>query len=73
MVQSAEQNPAQRQQSQRLPEAKRAPAEQRRKKPVPQVHHHFTANKGKQHHPYYRQRRHPKPSPFRFHIRSLIS
>ncbi len=41
MPQSSEQNPAQRQQSQRLPEAQRPPAEERRQQPVPQVHHHL--------------------------------
>jgi len=43
-VQSAEQNPAQRQQSQRLPEPQRPPAEKRRQQPVPQMHDHLPAH-----------------------------
>src|SRR5258708_37903997 len=45
--QSAEQDPAQRQKSQRLPEANLAPAEERRQQPIPQANHHFGAREGK--------------------------
>src|SRR5579872_2148512 len=44
---SAEQDPAQRQQSQRLPERKRPPSEQRRQQPVPQMHDYLAADEDK--------------------------
>src|ERR1039457_5989902 len=47
MAQTTKQNPAQCQQSQRLPETKRPPAEQWRQQPIPQVHHHFAAYEDK--------------------------
>src|SRR5579862_8408656 len=48
VAESSEQDSAQGQQPQSLPEAKRSPAKQRRQQPIPQVHHHFAADKEKQ-------------------------
>ena len=44
---SAEEDPAQRQKSKRLPEGDLAPAEERRQQPIPQVQHYFAADDGK--------------------------
>ena len=41
---SAEENPAQRQKSKRLPEGNLAPAEERRQQPIPQLLHDFAAD-----------------------------
>src|SRR5712692_4842988 len=48
---SAEEDPAQQQESQRLPEGNRAPTEERRQEPVPQVQHYFAADGDKEQHP----------------------
>ena len=45
--QSAEQDPAQHKDSKRLPESNQAPAEQRRQKPIPQVHYDLAADVNK--------------------------
>src|SRR5580693_7599056 len=41
---ASEQNPAERQQSESLPEGNLPPSEQRRQQPVPKMHHQFAAN-----------------------------
>src|ERR1039457_5631974 len=41
---SAEEDPAQRQHSKRLPEGKLAPAEERRQQPIPQLLYYFAAD-----------------------------
>jgi hypothetical protein len=41
---SAEEDPAQRQDSKRLPEGNLAEAEERRQQPIPQLHHYFAAD-----------------------------
>ena len=51
MMQPSKQNPAQQQQSQRLPETQHSPSAKRRQQPVPQVHDHFTAHENKQRNP----------------------
>lgn len=66
----AEENTAQRQQSNRLPESNEPPPEKARQQPVPEPHHNFTANEDEQYHRCDRRRRHPKPS--LSHIRFLI-
>src|SRR6266481_3259242 len=48
---AAEQDPAQRQNSKRLPEGDLAPAEQRRQQPIPEFQHDFAAEGNKQHDP----------------------
>src|SRR5713226_7219363 len=53
---SADEDPAQQQESQRLPEGNLAPAEERRQQPVPQVQHYFAADDDKEQHPQNRQR-----------------
>src|SRR5580765_793365 len=62
VVQPSEEDPAQRQQAECLPEAERPPAEQRRQQPIPQMHHHFAAHEKKQWNRYNCQRRNPIPS-----------
>src|SRR6266542_2208625 len=47
---SAEEDPAQRQHSKRLPEGNLAPAEERRQQPIPQLPHDFAADRDKQQH-----------------------
>src|SRR3989442_13895163 len=42
---SAEENPAQRQNSKGLPEGNLAPAEERRQQPIPQLQHYFAADR----------------------------
>ena len=44
---TAEEDAAQRQKSQGLPEGELAPAEQRRQQPIPQVQHYFAADEDK--------------------------
>src|SRR5512146_2548209 len=48
---SAEEDPAQQQQPQRLPEADLAPPEERRQQPIPQVQHDFAADEDEYRHP----------------------
>jgi hypothetical protein len=45
---ASEQNPAQRQQAESLPETQRLPSEKRRQQPVPQAHHNLAANEYKE-------------------------
>src|ERR1051325_7250561 len=59
---ATEQNPAEKQQSQRLPERNQAPSEQRRQQPIPQMHHNLAANDDEQCHRQNRQRSNPNPS-----------
>src|SRR5437899_4309345 len=56
---STEENPAQRQDPQRLPEGNLAPAEDRRQQPIPQLQHYFAADGDKQQEPQNRQRSYP--------------
>jgi hypothetical protein len=55
---SSEQNPAESQQSERLPEGDLRQSEQGRRQPVPQKHHYFAANPAEDHYPKDRQWRH---------------
>src|SRR5215469_13337366 len=59
MPQSTKQNPAQRQQPQRLPEGKHSPAKQRWQQPVPEAHHHFATDESKHKDSNNRQRSNP--------------
>jgi hypothetical protein len=43
---ASEQNPAESQQSDSLPEGNLPPSEQRRQQPIPQVQYYFAANDG---------------------------
>src|SRR6266536_5719881 len=52
----AEQDPAQREESERLPEGHRGPAEERRQQPVPQQLHDFATDEGEQQDPQHGQR-----------------
>src|SRR6266699_397745 len=52
---ASEQNPAENQQSDSLPEGNLPPSEQHRQQPVPQMHHQFAANCDEDRHPYDRQ------------------
>src|SRR5207245_5345472 len=61
--QSPEEDPAQRQNSNRLPESNLAPAEERRQQPIPQLQHHFAADGDKQQHRQNCQRSQKNPSP----------
>ena len=67
---SAEENPAQRQNSKGLPEGNLAPAEDRRQQPIPQFQHYFAADGDKQQEPADRQRSQENPSPS--HLQFLI-
>jgi hypothetical protein len=40
----SEENPAEYQQSESLPEGNLLPSEEHRQQPIPQMHHHFAAN-----------------------------
>src|SRR6266852_299958 len=53
---SAEEDPAQRQKSKRLPEGDLVPAEERRQQPIPQVQYYFAADGDKYQNPQNRQR-----------------
>jgi hypothetical protein len=70
-TQASEQNPAESQQSDSLPEGNLPPSEQRRQQPIPQMQHHFAANPREHHHPKDRQWSYPNQS--LSHIVSLIS
>ena len=67
---SAEEDPAEQQNSQRLPEGNLANAEDRRQQPVPQLQDDFAADGDEHHHPQERQRR--DEDPFPSHRRSLM-
>jgi hypothetical protein len=68
----SEQNPAESEQSESLPESNLPPSEHRRQVPVPQVHHDFTADRDKERYSQHRQRRYPDQSFFSAHLQSLI-
>src|SRR5271157_197635 len=68
--QSAEEDPAQRQQSQRLPKGDLAPAEERRQQPIPEVQHYFAADEDKEQQRQDRQR--SNENPFLSHVQSLM-
>jgi len=68
--QSAEQDAAQQQKSQGLPEINLAEAEERRQQPIPQVQHDFAADEGKEQHRQDRQR--SDENPFFPHVQLLI-
>jgi hypothetical protein len=65
---ASEQNPAESQQSDSLPEGNLPPSEQRRQQPVPQLQHDFAANR-------YENRDHQwdQKKPFPFHVVFLTS
>src|ERR1039458_3417949 len=65
---SAEEDPAQRQNSKGLPEGNLAPAEERRQQPIPQLPHYFAADGDKQQESADRQRSQEKPLPFHLHF-----
>jgi len=65
MAKSAEEDAAQQPNSNRLPEGNLAPAEERRKQPVPQAHYDFAADVGKQQNPQNCERSHQQ-NPFSF-------
>src|ERR1017187_929186 len=60
---SAEEDPAQRQNSKGLPEGNLAPAEDRRQQPIPQLQHYFAAGGDKQQNCRNRQWSQENPSP----------
>src|SRR5437870_8616752 len=64
----SEQNPAESEQSESLPEANLPPSEQRRQIPVPQMHHHFATNPDENRHPQWRRQK----NPFSSHVVFLI-
>src|SRR3984885_12684593 len=57
-----EQDPAQRQNPNRLPEGDHAPPKQRRQQPVPQIHHQLAAQEDKERNPHNCRRSHEIPS-----------
>src|SRR5215472_12115469 len=67
----AKKNPAEKQQSKRLPETNEAPAEKRRQQPVPQTHYDLAPDHDKCNHREYCQRRHPNPFPS--HVAFLLN
>jgi hypothetical protein len=69
---TTEENPAQHQNSQPLPEGNLAPAEEHRQQPVPQVHDYFTADEDEKRYSQKRQRRNPKQSFSSAHVSSLM-
>jgi hypothetical protein len=70
---AAEEDPAQRQKPNRLPESEQAPAKERRQQPVPKLHYDFAADGDKQRHPYNRRRYNPNHFlHFRSHVQSLM-
>jgi hypothetical protein len=64
--------PAQRKNSNGLPEGKLAPAEQRRQQPIPQAHYYFAADKDEERYAKNGQRRNPKQSFSSAHVISLM-
>src|SRR5713226_7451062 len=67
---ASEEDPAQRQKSQRLPERDLPPAEERRQQPIPQVQHDFAADGDKYRDRQDRQR--SKDNPFLSHVQFLM-
>ena len=67
---AAEEDAAQRQKSQGLPEGDLAPAEQRRQQPIPQAQDYFAADEDKQDHRQDGQR--SKENPFLCHVEFLM-
>src|SRR5882724_5515272 len=65
---ASEQNAAESQQSESLPEGNLPESEQRRRQPVPQEHHYFAADRGEDHYPQDRRWSHPNQS-----LHSLLS
>jgi hypothetical protein len=65
----SEQNPAENQQSESLPEGNLPPSEQSRQQPVPQMEHQFAANHYESHDRYWCGHKNPFPS----HVCVLIS
>src|SRR5439155_4822713 len=68
--QSAEENPAQCQNSNRLPEGNLAPAEERGQEPIPQLQHYYSADGDKQQYRQNRQR--TQENPFPSHLQFLM-
>jgi hypothetical protein len=68
----SEQNPAESEDSESLPESNLPPSEHRRQIPVPQMHHHLTADGDKERYPQHRQWRYPDQSFFPAHVQSLM-
>jgi hypothetical protein len=68
----AEEDPAQREQAERLPEGDLAPAGDRRQQPIPEPHHHQAANEDERREAGNRERRkHRNPHPSWSHDPSL--
>jgi hypothetical protein len=65
---ASEQNPAQSQQSDSLPEGNWPPSEQRRQQPVPEMQHDFAANSDENRDPQWGQKK-----PFLSHVVFLTS
>src|ERR1035441_9122022 len=61
---ASEQNPAEGQQPEGLPEGNQLPSEQRRQQPVPQMHDQFAAQPDKEHDGRWGQKKYPFP----FHV-----
>jgi hypothetical protein len=68
---SPKKNPAERQNSDRLPEGDLTPAKERRQQPIPQAQHYFASDADKEHHPKDRQRSDEKQFLFS-HIQFLM-
>src|SRR4030095_5406536 len=69
---STEENPAQRQQSKRLPEGDLAPAKERRQQPVPQEPHDRATDRGEDQNRQDSYRRQDDQFPFRDHVPSSL-
>jgi hypothetical protein len=69
---AAKEYPAQRQNSNGLPEGKLSPAKKRRQQPIPQTHYYFAADKDEERYAKKRQRRNPKQSFSSAHVISLM-
>jgi hypothetical protein len=69
---ASEEYPAQRQNSDRLPERKLSPAKEQRQQPVPQMHHDFAADEDKERYSRNRRRSYPQQSLFAAHVRFLM-
>src|SRR5271155_6085479 len=69
---ASEQNPAESQQSDSLPEGNLPPSEQRRQQPIPQVQYYFAADDDNEQHPQDRQRNNENQSlQFSTHVQLL--
>jgi hypothetical protein len=60
---ASEENPAERKQSEGLPEGNEPPSEQRWQQPIPEIHHHFTAKDDESYDPQDREWSYPNQFP----------